>query len=511
MTTAILMGMPALLKEGMSWREVRLRAMHATPVKLPPRRGKSLALAGRVPGSREDLVWASALRPDGAPSASIVTECCLPPTMPSADVLQRTTRLCLGQHGDRPPPRARGDRRREHRPLLQLRPRPVHPVGRGPVRRSCSASGTQDLLRVQRLRRERPVPASRVPTVGGGDLRRHRPPAHRRGRRPGADRRDQAADGPDSRWEADDRRARGPCAAATSTSTRCTRECCRSPSRPSSGPSTPSRRSGSWPRSRTSAACCCTSTEHDSRTRPQRLTVSLAELTTDAGVDLFSFGGTKNGMLAGEAVGRAAGRSRNDHRPGVSAQADAPARVEDAVPGRPVRRAPDRRAVARQRRSTRTRWRHASRPRSRLAPALQITRPVQANVVFATLPAAASEALQRRFAFYMWNEAIGEVRWMCSWDTTEEDVDEFADGGRRRVRPRRALVTTLLRSAGERGRLCGRSWPACGPGHRARGTPLATCRASRLAPSRPPAKARRRPADPRAAGRRARRCRAPAI
>ena len=36
-TTAILMGMPALLKEGMSWREVRLRAMHATPVKLPAR------------------------------------------------------------------------------------------------------------------------------------------------------------------------------------------------------------------------------------------------------------------------------------------------------------------------------------------------------------------------------------------------------------------------------------------------------------------------------------------
>jgi phosphatidylinositol alpha-mannosyltransferase len=36
-TTAILMGMPALLKEGMSWREVRLRAMHTTPVKLPAR------------------------------------------------------------------------------------------------------------------------------------------------------------------------------------------------------------------------------------------------------------------------------------------------------------------------------------------------------------------------------------------------------------------------------------------------------------------------------------------
>ena len=36
-TTAILMGMPALLKEGMSWREVKLRAMHTTPVKLPAR------------------------------------------------------------------------------------------------------------------------------------------------------------------------------------------------------------------------------------------------------------------------------------------------------------------------------------------------------------------------------------------------------------------------------------------------------------------------------------------
>ena len=40
-STAVLMGMPALLKEGMSWREVRLRAMHAAPVKLPARSGRS--------------------------------------------------------------------------------------------------------------------------------------------------------------------------------------------------------------------------------------------------------------------------------------------------------------------------------------------------------------------------------------------------------------------------------------------------------------------------------------
>ena len=48
-STAILMGAPALLKEGMSWREVRLRAMHAAPVKLParPHRGSGRATRAR--------------------------------------------------------------------------------------------------------------------------------------------------------------------------------------------------------------------------------------------------------------------------------------------------------------------------------------------------------------------------------------------------------------------------------------------------------------------------------
>lgn len=46
--------------------------------------------------------------------------------------------------------------------------------------------------------------------------------------------------------------------------------------------------------------------------------------------------------------------------------------------------------------------------------------------MFATLPAAARAQLQREFAFYAWDEQAGEVRWMCSWDTTEDDVDRFA-------------------------------------------------------------------------------------
>jgi threonine aldolase len=55
-----------------------------------------------------------------------------------------------------------------------------------------------------------------------------------------------------------------------------------------------------------------------------------------------------------------------------------------------------------------------------------ITRPVQANSVFAKIPAGVTPALQEQFSFYVWDEHAGEVRWMCSWDTTEEDVRAFA-------------------------------------------------------------------------------------
>jgi threonine aldolase len=51
---------------------------------------------------------------------------------------------------------------------------------------------------------------------------------------------------------------------------------------------------------------------------------------------------------------------------------------------------------------------------------------VQANALFAVLPRAAVDVLLREFDFYWWDEPAGEVRWMCSWDTAESDVDEFA-------------------------------------------------------------------------------------
>jgi threonine aldolase len=55
-----------------------------------------------------------------------------------------------------------------------------------------------------------------------------------------------------------------------------------------------------------------------------------------------------------------------------------------------------------------------------------LTQAVEANAVFAILPPGAAERLQEDFRFYVWDEHTGEVRWMCSWDTREEDVDAFA-------------------------------------------------------------------------------------
>jgi threonine aldolase len=58
-------------------------------------------------------------------------------------------------------------------------------------------------------------------------------------------------------------------------------------------------------------------------------------------------------------------------------------------------------------------------------PGVRITRPVEANAVFAIPPAEVVDPLQERFPFYVWDAAAGEVRWMTSFSTTEADVDAF--------------------------------------------------------------------------------------
>ena len=94
----------------------------------------------------------------------------------------------------------------------------------------------------------------------------------------------------------------------------------------------------------------------------------------------------------------------------VSAQLDRAARVGPVAAQRP----------ARQRHGAAAGGRRAGPAR------VTITQAVQANAVFAILDRDVAERLRARFRFYDWNAATGEVRWMCSFDTTEADVDAFA-------------------------------------------------------------------------------------
>jgi threonine aldolase len=61
----------------------------------------------------------------------------------------------------------------------------------------------------------------------------------------------------------------------------------------------------------------------------------------------------------------------------------------------------------------------------RKIPQVKIVYPVDANGVFAQIPRTAIPKLLKRYFFYVWNEEESVVRWMCSFDTTEEDVREF--------------------------------------------------------------------------------------
>jgi threonine aldolase len=67
-------------------------------------------------------------------------------------------------------------------------------------------------------------------------------------------------------------------------------------------------------------------------------------------------------------------------------------------------------------------------------PQIKITQPVETNGVFATVPPKYIQALQKKYFFYVWNEAISEVRLMTSFDTTEEDIQDFVKLMRKTVK-----------------------------------------------------------------------------
>jgi len=152
------------------------------------------------------------------------------------------------------------------------------------------------------------------------------------------------------------------------------------------------------------------------------LRTDLRKITTDVGVDILSFGGAKNGMMFGEAVvffdpklavGFKYLRKQGTHLPSkmrfISAQFEA-LLAKDL-------------------------WRRNAEHSNRMAqllaaelaklPQIKFTQKVESNGVFAILPKKYIPLLQKKYFFYVWNEQTSEVRFMTSFDTTEDDIKDF--------------------------------------------------------------------------------------
>ncbi len=154
------------------------------------------------------------------------------------------------------------------------------------------------------------------------------------------------------------------------------------------------------------------------------LGIPFKQFTADVGVDVLSFGGTKNGLLIGEAViffNRDAGADfpyiRKQGMQLGSKMRFISAQFEAYLSGDLWLRNAG----------------HANRMAKYLAekisanPHITITQKVESNAVFAVIPREVIPLLQEKFFFYVWSEETSEVRLMASFDTTEEDIDRFAD------------------------------------------------------------------------------------
>ncbi|PWT92181.1 MAG: threonine aldolase [Blastocatellia bacterium] len=152
------------------------------------------------------------------------------------------------------------------------------------------------------------------------------------------------------------------------------------------------------------------------------LNLNLRAITIDAGVDVLSFGGAKNGMLYGEAVlffdKRLAENFKYIRKQGMhlpSKMRFISTQFEALLSGDLWKRSAT----------------HSNRLARQLArelekvPKITLTQPVESNGVYAIIPKKYISELQKKYFFYVWNEEISEVRLMTSFDTTEEDIREF--------------------------------------------------------------------------------------
>jgi threonine aldolase len=161
------------------------------------------------------------------------------------------------------------------------------------------------------------------------------------------------------------------------------------------------------------------------------LGVPLRAITADVGIDVLSLGGTKNGAMLSEAV-VVFNQELAEQIPFIRKTSMQLSSKMRFISAQLLALLTDELWL---RNAT-----HANSMAQRLAEGVRgiegvtITESVDGNAVFATLPADVTERLQEKFHFYTWNHISGEVRWMCSWDTTDEDVDSFVAAIAREMR-----------------------------------------------------------------------------
>ena len=154
------------------------------------------------------------------------------------------------------------------------------------------------------------------------------------------------------------------------------------------------------------------------------LNLSFREITKDVGVDILSFGGTKNGMMYGEAILFFNNLAQDEFK---------------YLRKQGMQLASKMRFISAQflRYLSNGLWKenasHANSMAQLLAekagkiPGIEITQEVEANGVFAKVPKEIIPELQNEFFFYLWDVEKSVVRWMTSFDTTEGDIESFVD------------------------------------------------------------------------------------
>ncbi len=162
------------------------------------------------------------------------------------------------------------------------------------------------------------------------------------------------------------------------------------------------------------------------------LGLSFAEFTTKVGVDLVSLGATKIGALAAEAVvvtdiSSARGKALADAMPFLrktSMQLASKMRfVSCQLNALFENNAEVAFANAKNANAMAARLYDGITEIAKTNPSVVIENRAEANAVFPILPAHITEKLQQHYRFYVWNQATGQVRLMCAFDTTQEDVD----------------------------------------------------------------------------------------